>query len=367
MFTIEERTLVNRGSKPGTLVTMHLEQVRDYLKVLAEKQQPTDLERSLDQLHVSFSGQRMTARLLSPQGLGAEELLISTLGAQHLAQQVLPPRFFAGLRSLAHMDEQGEKLATVTWAKFASRQDKPRMLRTVNIRTDTGAQRMIRSVHSQDYGAYSNLEFVQDLLDNAGSLTARPVIDLRVTDGAMRLRFAADEIELHKPVRMFEAWNSEVGMRRVGLRGGMWKLVCTNGMGNWDGKSEYNWIHRGDADRIRRGVQSAIENIATSAAGVVAAYQRAMDVAIDDAYLWLERELGIFQFTQDRIDKAKQALTDPTTTPGFTLASAVDSVTLIAQQEPDLFMQEQMEQVASKMLDRNLVLARGQGNRLGLA
>lgn len=367
MFTVEERTLVNHGSKPGKLTTMHLEEVRDYLTRLVDKQQPRDLERSLDQLHINFSGKRMTARLLNPTGLDADEMLVSTLGAQHLAQHVLPPRFFSGLRALANMDEQGEKLATVTWAKFASQQDRPRMLRTVNIRTDKGAQRMIRSVHSQDYGAYSNLEFVQDLLDNAGSLTARPVIDLRVTDGAMRLRFAADEIELHKPVRMFEAWNSEVGMRRVGLRGGMWKLVCTNGMGNWDGKSEYNWIHRGDADRIRRGVQSAVDNIATSAAGVVEAYQRAMNVAIDDAYQWLERELGMFQFTQERVDKAKQALTDPTTTPGFTLASAVDSVTLIAQQETDLFLQEQMEQAAAKMLERNLILARGNGNRLSLS
>lgn len=367
MLTIEDRTLVKRGSKPGSLSTMHLEEVRDYLGKLQEKQHPMDAERSLNQLHVSFLGQRMTARFLSPSGIESDEMLVSSHGAQHLAQQVLPSRFFAGLRALAGMDEQGEKLATVTWAKFASQQDKPRMVRTVNVKTDTGTQRMIRSVHSQDYGAYSNLEFVQDLLDNANELTAKPVIDFCVTDGAMRLRFAADEIELHKPVRMFEAWNSEVGLRRVGLRGGMWKLVCTNGMGNWDDTAEYNWIHRGNAERIRSGVQSAVTNLSTSAAGVVDAYKRAMDVAIDDAYVWMERELNMLQFTQDRINKAKQALTDPTTTPGFTLASAVDSVTLIAQQETDLFVQEQMEHIAAKMLSRNLVLARSNGNRLSPA
>ncbi len=54
MFTVEERTLVNHGSKPGKLTTMHLEEVRDYLTRLVDKQQPRDLERSLDQLHIKF-------------------------------------------------------------------------------------------------------------------------------------------------------------------------------------------------------------------------------------------------------------------------------------------------------------------------
>lgn len=366
MFVIEDRRLVKNGSKPGQLATLHLEEVRDHLRAMSTRQDPRDDERTLNQLHVSFDNKRMTARWLTPSGLAPETMVVSATGAQHLAQQVLPPRFFSGLRTLAHIDDQGGKLATMAWAKFAQACETPRMVRTVNIRLDDKAVRMVRSVHSQDYSPYSHLSFVEDLLAHGDSLTSKPVVEFMVTDSAMRLRFALDEIELRTPVRMFEAWNSEVGLRRVGLRGGLWKLICTNGMGGWDNNTEYNWVHRGSADRIRRGVASAMQNLSVTASGVVDAYKKALDVAIEDAYVWMERELLMMQVSGDRADRVKQALTDPTTTPGFTLASAVDSLTLVAQQENDIFVQEALESAAAKMLHRNLILAQGQGNRLSV-
>jgi len=223
---------------------------------------------------------------------------------------------------------------------------------------------MIRSCHSQGYGVYGNLQFVQDILDNAGEFRDLPVVDFRVTDSVMRLRFVEGEVTLNEPVQMYEAWNSEVGRRRVGLRGGSWKLVCTNGMGHWNDKTEYNWIHRGDAERIQRGVQDAFLNLRTTSSGVLDAYRDAMDVSIDNAFQWLEEQMQRRGASSNRIESAKQGMTHETSTPGLNLASAVDGITLIAQKETDLLEQYELERMAADLLHRSLNKARSNGGRL---
>jgi hypothetical protein len=353
--------LVKRGSKPGVLATFHLEETRDYLRNLAQLQAAEDHDRTLDQLHVSFVGGNMWAKFLNRTGISGEEMLLTDTGASHLASEVLPSRFFAGLKELALTDEQGAKLATMAWAKFAQKANTPRMVRTIKMQVNGQTHRAIRSCHSSTYAPYSNLQFVEDLLSNAGEFAQLPVLDWRVTDGAMRLRFAGCEasgIELNKPVTLLECWNSEIGARRVGLRGGMWRLACTNGMGHWDNKQEFSWIHRGDASRIQGGVRNAFENLLTSARGVVDAYNQALNVSIDDAFLWLEQEMQRGEVSARAVVEAQAALKDPTTTPGGTLASVVDAITLIAHTTTDdLIAQYEMENLASSILRRGLSLS----------
>ena len=373
-FTIKDRTLVARGAKMGAPTTLRLEEVRDYLKKLDEKQDPKDPERSLDQLHIDFEDGHMKGRFLERDGLSLERMLVTDNGASQLARDVLPSRFFGGLRELAQMDEQGEKLATMVWTKFGRNQEKPRMIRTVNMQVGGDVRRVIRSCHSQGYAPYSNLQFAQDLLDHAGDYAELPVLDWQVTDSAMRLRFAAIDAELavlrhfdaeqlkHEPVPMIEVWNSEVGRRRVGLRGGMWRMVCTNGMGHWNDKKEWNWIHRGDPARIQQGVRSAFKDLIVTANGVVDAYNDALGVAIDDAYTWMEEELTRSKVTERVKASARIALTHPTTTAGGSLASVVDAVTLIAQDESDIFGQYDLERVGAQLLKRGLSQALKSGN-----
>lgn len=364
-FTIDNRTLARKGSLPGQLQALHLEEVRDYLRMLARNQQPEDIERSLDQLHVSFANGHMEAHLLSPNGLDPEAYVVSTVGASQLAREVLPSGFYRGLRQQAQFNEQGAKLATINWAFFANQHETPRLLRTVRTRcADKKVRRMIRSCHSQGYGTYSNLQFVEDILDNAGDFRDLAVVDFRVTDNAMRLRFAEGEVTTDEPVPMYEAWNSEVGRRRVGLRGGMFKLVCTNGMGHWNDRTEYNWIHRGDPERIRKGVKDAFLNLRTTASGVVDAYEQAMNVSIDNAFEWLEQQLQKRGAPAYRIESAKVAMTDETSTPGLNLASAIDGITLIAQNDADLLEQYELERMAADLLNKSLLKARSNGGRL---
>jgi hypothetical protein len=285
-----------------------------------------------------------------------------------VASEVLPSRFFSGLKSLSAIDTQGEKLATMSWAKFAQAKKEPpvRMVRTVNMNVDGRTERVIRSCHSQGYATYSNYEFVNDLLNSAGEYADLPVLHWKVTDGGMRLRFAGDSmdrLEIGKPMPMVEAWNSEVGLRRVGLRGGQFVLKCTNGMGHWNDKTEYGWIHRGSSDRIRNGVQHAFENLRVTASSVVEAYNNALNVQIDNAFLWMEQELE--GKVSDRVLRAAQAgLSDPTTTPGGLLASVVDAITLVAQDEIDMYQQYEVEKVASSLLIKGLGIAQGNRNRI---
>jgi hypothetical protein len=356
-FTVGSRTLVSQGSKKGVLATTHLEAARDHLRKLALLQDPEDHERSLDQLHVSFIGGHMEARFLDRNGIQSDPMLVTEVGAGQLSRDVLPSRFFGGLKELATMDLNGEKLATMAWAKFATKAETPRLVRTIKVNVNGQVQRAIRSCHSQGYAPYSNLQFVEDMLSHAGEFASLPVLNWNVTDSVMRIRFAGCEdgqIELNKAVPMIEAWNSEVGLRRVGLRGGMFKLVCTNGMGHWDERKEWSWIHSGDAKRIQVGVKSAFEDLLTSARGVVDAYQKALDIAVEDAFRWMEMEMNKGEATKRNVVAAQMALTDATTTPGGKLASVVDAITLIAQDESDLIAQLELEMLASNILRRGL-------------
>lgn len=353
---VADRTLVNRGATRGVLDTLHLEGVRDYLATLASKQEPTDFERSFSQMHVNFTGGRITAQLLSPQGLSGDPMLVSRNAFSQMSSELMPARMGSNLLETADLSPAGEKLATMAWAEWARTDTKPRLFRSVNMKdADGSVKRMVRSQHSQGYGTYDHLRFAQELLDNADELRDLPVGQFTVSDSGMRLRFlgrAKEEITLREPVPMIEAWNSEVGRRRVGLIGGMWKLVCTNGMGSWDRKSEFHWRHYGEGDRIGRGVASAMAEIQTAASGVIDAYTKALDVSIDDAFAWMEREMqGVA--TQGFTARAIEALDHETTTPGKGLASVVDAITLEAQNE-DLFTQADMEALAANLLRRGL-------------
>ena len=84
---------------------------------------------------------------------------------------------------------------------------------------------------------------------------------------------------------------------------------------------------------------------------MVAAYNQALDVAIDDAFAYLARELKREKLTKEQIKAAQEALNHETTTPGGCLASAVDATTLIAQNY-DIHTQSEIERAAARMMRR---------------
>jgi hypothetical protein len=181
-----------------------------------------------------------------------------------------------------------------------------------------------------------------------------PVVDWRLTDNGLRVRFAGEQPTLAKPVSMYEAWNNEVGSGTVTLRGGLWKLVCTNGMGSWSENAAFTWQHRGTHERINDGIKGAFDNLRVTNGGVLKAYEAAGNQHIDNIMQWMQDELSQMGVSGERIQRAQGGLSHPTTTPGSTLASVVDAVTLIAQDEPDMLEQMALENTASKLLARHV-------------
>jgi hypothetical protein len=358
---IPDRTFAAKGSQRGVLTTIHLEAVRDHLAAVTRAQQAEEMDRSFSNMHLSFDNGRVYAQFITPNGLG-ERMLVHKTAYGQMASNLLPNRGGGFLLDQSALGAVAERVATLSWATFARQDTKPRMFRTVMTRdpADGVVKRMIRSQHSQGYAPYDSLRFVNDLLDTA-EVRDLPVLQYHLSDGAMRLRFAlkpGEEIALREPTPMMEAWNSETGQRSVGLSGGIWKLICTNGMGSWEKSSEWRWRHYGNSERISDGVRSAVDEIRVTSGGVLEAYNRALDVAIDDAAAWLERELIREQAPAVFTASAVRALTDETTTPGGLLASAVDAVTLAAQDADDLFAQAEYEAFAARIMRRGLANAR---------
>jgi hypothetical protein len=218
---------------------------------------------------------------------------------------------------------------------------------------------MIRAVVSEKYADYSNLQYVQTLLDHGGDLIRNAnVLEMRVTDDLMRLRVAIDPFaEVNKPIRMVELWNSEVAKRRVSLRSGIYKLICTNGMGHWDKANDHSWVHRGETGKFRDRVESAVKGAITDASGVVHMYEMAINTVINKAFEFMTAQMTLEGLTPNHIAASVKALDDTTTTPGSKLASVVDAITLAAQAE-DLETQDMMEVAASKIMFRGLRMAR---------
>ena len=353
---IGDRTLARKGTRRGmkAATNLHLEEVRDHLRVLRDKQAPRDEERSFSQFHLDFKGGRITGQFLDRATGVAEEMLIHENAYSQMANNLLPGRGGSFLLAQAALDENGAKLSSMSWANFSRHEERPRLFRTIDMNDNGTTRRVVRSQHSQGYATYDNLDFVQNLLDTAPELAQMNVLQFDLSDTGMRLRFGGEIQELRTPVPMVEAWNSEVGRRRTGLLGGMFRLICTNGAGSWDKKSEFHWRHYGATERISAGVRSAMTEIQTAGSGIVEAYTRSLDIAIDDALAWMEQELGLAGASNAQVARARTAFTDPTTTSGGLLASVVDAVTLAAQDEPSLFDQAEMEAYGSRILRRGL-------------
>lgn len=360
-LTIPERTIVNLGSAAGKYCEVSLSEVQELLTKINEKQNPLDFKRPLKDLHIDFLKGQMSGYFTNPDGRDAETYLVSETGAQQLAKEVLPGKFFTGLKHLLHISPKGETVAAEAWNEFATKKTDVRLIRTVNMKLNGQTQKVIRSCHSKSYGVYSNLEFVTDLVQHAGDLALLPVANVRITDGTMRIRFvqldatdrlallSGDDPAMYRPMHMIEAWNSEVGLKKVGLRAGLMRVACMNSVCHWSEKTEFNWIHRGSSDRIKIAVGSAFGGLVASADEVVTAYLQAKEIDIADPEAWLRTKLEKAEVADRIIIKCQKALTDPTTTPDRKLASVIDAITLAAQSE-EILVQDDLERTAAKLM-----------------
>lgn len=361
-FVLPDRTLVKQVPEGGVMSRLQLSAVEKRLEQMRKRQQPADIIRPLSDLFVGFPG-HMEANWATPvpEAREGQTYLVTSNGASLLARNVLPSRFFPGLRQLAKMDSEGGRLATQVWQKFGAKCRKPRMVRTCRVKVNGAIRWVVRSCHSNRYAPYDNLELVTDIRKHAGDFASMPVLSWWVTDTGMRIRFYAvedtlaafmhldDQALMNEPIPMIEVWNSEVGRRRVGMRAGLFRLVSGTGLCCWSDRTEFGWIHRGSSTRIADGVKGAFSSLFETAKEVIEVYKAAMDVDIDDPEAYLGAVLA--RKVPDKVlAQAKEALQDPTTTPGGSLASVVDAIALAAQRTLDLFTQEEIENLASQVM-----------------
>ena len=356
--------IVRRGDL-GELIT--LEDIRDDLRALRVSMQPEDRTFDLDTLAVGFpAGEALVTRLIGrdkrsrPVGVTEHgwKLLAGVLYRDRLRKSI--PQAHRLIRDMARRGLRGEQLATLVSTQYARlgsegwlADDAPRShlfrLATIN------GKRVIRSVHSTRYGAYDNLDLADNLIEAIGG-EAR-VLSCRVSDTGMVIKLTTtpeSEITLDTPIPIIQAGNSEVGLRSAWIEGGLWKLICTNGMGSWQEHRSYKWRHIGDSDRITLGMLDAAENIQAASSGLLRDYDTALGVTIDDALAWMERELH--NVVPERVvSRVREGMEDPTSSDPGTLANVIDGMTLIAQDDHlDPFAGWEIERQASRLMSRGL-------------
>ena len=362
-LVIEDRTLLNEGSVRNVFQGKTIEEMRDQLRLIADKQEVKDTFRPLCKVIVKFRNGLAEAYLFNRDGLDGPYLFTRN-GLANVARDMLPRHGYSFIQSLLEdkSDDEpdtnsgtrnSEKLATLIF-NHANRNKHDRMLiRTCAMKVNGVPVRAIRSCHSKHYAPYSNLEFVQDVLDNIGSPENYKIAQVKLTDNAMRLRMVdtkdLEKLDVKIPLPMVELWNSEVGLRRVGMISGTFRLVCTNGLGSFTDKSEYTWMHRGSTARIRGQVKDAFESLYTESSMIVTAYRKALNTALDDAMAEMNRNIAKKDLTEAQRERIEVALVDPTSNTG-TYAGLLDAITLAAQAETSIIEQWHMERVAGLML-----------------
>lgn len=355
---------VRWGAKPGDPTTITLHSVRDHLARERAFADPGWIVRPAAQLRVGFGDGKRRALCATVDARGGELAYgaphgFTDHGLKALARFVLPAHGMKTINALCAIDAHGAKAADLTWNKLASTQtEKPLYLRTWNVvDPHTGREaRVIRHACSSQYAEIDNLEVVQHLLD-LSELSSLPVLSYMKTDTAMRIRFALDPIDrfaLHKPIRMIEVWNSEVGSRSVSLCDGIWFGKCTNGMASFERGHRVTVQHRGDREAQLAKLVGKIDTVKLRATGLANAYNDSLNASIDNAHQFMA---DIFDgvLTGQQLNRSVEALDDATTARDShgaprLLASVIDAVTLAAQAEIDLFRQQQMEAAAMEAM-----------------
>ena len=360
-------TLTEQGNIAGTGGDpIELQRVYRTLQAIEAKQQPRDRTRTLNQLRVGFIDRHASGLWMIADGTAKEEMLITRTAMYDLAREILPGHGLATIRKLAQTDEAGEKLATAVWGQMAYYfGHKEVMVRECNMNVNGETRRVIRAVRSTKYATFSNIDAVEALLAN-GYEDMR-VLNWTLEDDRMRLRIALDDTpwEQGRIIPITEVSNSETGRGAIRAKGCGLRVDCTNGMTSVrENFGVFSTPHSGNRDRLPGWFEDVTENIHVAATGVIDMYHRALEVAVDDLHTLVMNRMTGAKFGEEKAKKAVALLADPTTTVESVLGAAVDAITLCAQSEADLVLQEAMEAEATRLMAWGLNEAKTHGSVL---
>jgi hypothetical protein len=381
-----------RGKAPEGIP---LSWIRDRVEQQTRLQDPRDIERTPSQLRLEWDPQinRATLQILggSPGWMADDRMLHDSSAFGGLASNGTPNaapyaatdhlvftrhglrayvREVFGGHAMGLLDRMvgasakgGAAVSTMAAALLARPLDE-RVLRLRTVRTrdpvSGGVVRAVRGVF-RGYTPYDDLQFLTDLLECPDTRDL-PVLDYRRADDGLRVRFSFDPLgqlarEPNAPSGIVDALNSETGGGRPAatvLQGGIFKLICLNGMMGYAPGATWRWNHSGNVERVRNGVPQAVAELRNAATGLVNRYNQAVDVQIDNAFAWLQSALVDEAVNDETVEAFGAALDHETTTPGRMLASTIDAMTWVAHEQADMFRQREIEMIAARVMDRGL-------------
>ena len=357
-FTLPNETRLRlRTPKSVIIGATTLNDIRDRLMRMQRMTDPRDVTVPLSKVGVYFVDGRMCARFADTTG---KPMLISTNGANHMAREVLPPRFWTGFRMLAQVNP---KRAQGVWDDFSKFSTRDAVVRLNNHVVQGEVRTIIRAVVSERYGMYANISMVQDILDAVPDLASLPVVDCWMTDNGIRIRFlvidaAMAALSMFDPdvlkmgyIPMIEISNSEVGCGTVSMVGGAYNVQTQEGLGHWDETRRLDKRHLGQGFRFTEYIQETFKTFSEDANDIVQSYQAAREVDLEDPVEWLRDRLGMDREVPERVIEATiAALDDPLVTPGRKLASIVDAMTIAAGLESDIYTAKDVEAAAARLL-----------------
>ena len=387
------RLLDEATTEAGQLAIRSMSEIRESIHNLHSVLDPRDIERPPRESVLRYDQRgRLGISFRMPGSSGTTTPMSFTAnGYKQYGDRVLGS---GGRKFVAAQAKRGEaslKLAEINWAMECSQMHQALKLRTIQLPGQP--TRSVRAALSQSYGYFDNADVLDTLMEYEG-IADLPVVNVRVDENAMRIRFCLDPDQLsffrgdksfdrlginhsalNKPLKIGELWNSEIGLSSVRFMAGIWLPRCMNGMASWSDHSEWKWFHRcggSGADhrsRISKGLSQALDSARIQASGVVERYEQAMEVFINDAHLLLET-WGKSSLTKTQVRAAKEALVSPVAcgvpmlrgASDASLATVVDAVTFAAQGEADMFRQREMERAAASIMSRGLRVADRTGN-----
>ena len=265
-------------------------------------------------------------------------------------------------------DAQAFEAANLMLRMWTQRVDKTLRWRVCSRRINGEVVRVLDGVVTENYAPLSNADALGLTVDHFGG--DRNVISYTLTTNEMRLRIADEPIELGKPIKMVEVWNSENGHRSLSFWGRLWKLICTNGMAVTHkdyGRARY--VHVGDmAQRVNEQLPEQLVGIRRAMGEGLDMYAQALDTRIRwDSTTPVESKLGAVETYITEVNAKRKTrasdrqlqsvfdngLRDATSNAYGTLAGAVDGMTRAAQGE-DLDGQKLLEDIALDLLQRGL-------------
>lgn len=368
---INYRTTANQIDESTTL-----ESIRDMLKNLDAKRQPMDRVYSLKSCVVKFENHRPQIRRIVGKNQLSAPVYFSERGWQMFCDFILPS---TGIRKGYRIQAQtpvadtnplvpqqvftrAESVATidVNWWIRNYAPDRNILLRTVLTQSPFGeVERIVRSVQTPSYTVLDELEYCNLILDTQPELGLKPILKANIGSNGMWIRLLEapqQKLELNKLVPTRDFWTSPTSLRKVGQGYGGIRLICTNGMTSHEKEAILEIRHSGDKQMIRESLRSNMQFQQAKRDGVMDKYNQALDVAIDDAWTWMENALGMEKVAASTVEKVRFGMRDKTSNPVGTLANVIDGMTLISQNTDDFdtFDSWDFERTASKVLSRGL-------------